>query len=151
MLTAHDFEFIRVSDTAHTPTYAHSTDAAMDIYTPSEIYVPAGKTVKIPTGIAINIITPDMFALIKGRSGLASQGLHVIDGVIDPGYIGEIKVIMYNATAEMKIFNKWDRIAQMLFLPRFAMRAVDVTERGFTRATNTVSNRGIDGFGSTGR
>ena len=80
------------------PTYAHDTDAAMDIYCCEDITINPGETVIVPTGIKTAI--PKGYALlIQPRSGQSVKTkLRVANtpGLIDSGYRDEIGVIIEN-------------------------------------------------------
>ena len=80
------------------PTYAHDTDAAMDIYCCEDITINPGETVIVPTGIKTAI--PRGYALlIQPRSGQSVKTkLRVANtpGLIDSGYRDEIGVIIEN-------------------------------------------------------
>lgn len=80
------------------PTYAHDTDAAMDIYCCEDITINPGETVIVPTGIKTAI--PKGYALlIQPRSGQSAKTkLRVANtpGLIDSGYRDEIGVIIEN-------------------------------------------------------
>jgi dUTP pyrophosphatase len=99
--------------------------------------VPAGLTIEIPPGYE---------AQVRPRSGLALQ--HAITlpnapGTIDPGYRGEIRVILLNLGREPYTVHAGDRIAQMI-VARY--EAVEWLEGELADST-----RGPAGFGSSGR
>ncbi len=101
----------------------------------------------IGTGIALGL-PPGLAALTLPRSGLAaSHGISIVNapGLIDPGYRGEVKVILLNtdASAEFTVM-AGDRIAQLLFVP---LTAVVLAQ---TRSLDET-HRGERGFGSSGR
>ena len=49
-------------------------------------------------GTGIRLAIPDGYWVkFHERSGLANKGIHVLGGVIDSGYTGELKVIVYNS------------------------------------------------------
>lgn len=49
-------------------------------------------------GTGIRVAIPDGYWIkFHERSGLANKGIHILGGVIDSGYTGELKVIMYNS------------------------------------------------------
>jgi len=130
---------------AQLPRYAHlgtQGDLAADLHAVSAWKVAPGETVAIPTGLALGL--PDGFgALIEDRSGLALRGLTTLAGVIDPGYRGEVKVVLANLSANQHQVLAGDRIAQMRIIPllqaTFAFAdSLDATERA------------EGGFGSTG-
>lgn len=95
------------------------------------------------TGIACAI--PDGYVgIIKGRSGLASKHcVHVLGGVIDSNYRGEIKVVL-DCSRTVVTFKPGDRIAQLLVVPIHNLGSAEVDEL----PENTV--RGEQGFGSSG-
>ena len=130
------------------PVYATEGSAGMDLHACCEvpIIIPAWSRGKVPTGIAIELPSPEMVALIFPRSGLASKhGISLSNavGVIDSDYRGEIICLVKNDSAQDYVIHPGDRIAQMAFLPIYRMELEEVTELGETK-------RGVGGFGSTG-
>ena len=86
-------------------------------------------------------------SLVCSRSGLArSRGVCVLNdpGVIDPGYQGDVGVVLFNASDEPVSFAAGDRIAQLLIVP---VATPDVT---VVESFDAPTERGVDGFGSTG-
>src|SRR4051812_18843171 len=81
------------------PTRAHANDAGIDLIarTDATLSSVTGPVV-VPTGIAIGV--PDGYVgLVCSRSGLAARlGIAVLNapGVIDPGYRGEVQVILFS-------------------------------------------------------
>lgn len=120
-------------------------NAGFDLSSVEERHISPGKTVLIGTGLAIEI--PKGYAgFIQPRSGLAiKHGVTVLNspGLIDPGYRGEIKVILHNTGDKTFAVKKGDRIAQIVFLEtvQVSFKMVDVL---------SLTERGKDGFGSTG-
>ena len=101
-----------------------------------------GCTQAIPTGIALEF-PPTHGALVEDRSGLALRGLTTLAGVIDPGYRGEIRIVLTNLTPEPIKVDSGDRIAQL--------RIVQRIEAAFEEVAELVeAPRGASGFGSTG-
>ena len=102
----------------------------------------------IPTGIYLEI--PSGFECqVRPRSGLAlKNGITVLNtpGTVDSGYRGEIKVILYNTGDESFTIKNGDRIAQGVITPVQNKKTTI-----FTRVESLDdSDRGVDGFGSTG-
>ncbi len=126
------------------PSYAHLTDAGADLFSCSEITIPAHGRGTVGTGIALEI--PDGYAgLVWGKSGLATKkGLTTIAGVIDSEYRGEIIVAIANLSGEDHTFHVGDKVAQLL---------IQKTEQAVFKETDILSDteRGGSGFGSTGR
>ncbi|MBN1386578.1 dUTP diphosphatase [Candidatus Woesearchaeota archaeon] len=125
------------------PSYAHSYDAAVDLYSSEEVIMKWGEKKIIPTAIKI-AIPNNHVGLIWDRSGLAAKhSLHTLAGVIDSGYRGEVKVVLINLGKEEFKIEKGMRIAQMLVQP---VVQCDIEE---TEDLDETS-RGEGGFGSTG-
>ena len=130
------------------PSYATSASAGVDLYADlnERLIVNPGENVKIPTGLAIELPSQNMVALVFARSGLASRsgiGLTNGVGVIDSDFRGEIQVLMQNLGSQPVTIKPGDRIAQMLFMPVFHALFEEVAEL-------QNSPRGTGGFGSTG-
>ena len=154
----------RVADTAILPRKAHDSDACFDLYAhiPNAVFhewnggievkvsnglkIRPGETVMIGSGITAEIPT-GYYAAVYARSGLAcKQGLRPANcvGVIDCSYRGEWIVALHNDSAETRIVQNGDRIAQFAVLP-----VLDVFVEEVTALSET--DRGTGGFGSTGK
>ncbi len=121
---------------------------------PEPWIIRSGETIKIPTGVSINMgidssngdkMVP--VAIISPRSGLGCNGLKPRNapGIIDADYQGEIIVCLYNESDGPIEVKPLDRIAQMVI-------TVALVE-GFTVVTefSNTTERGSGGFGSTGK
>ena len=131
---------------AQLPRYAHEGpfgDLAADLYAVSQWTIEPGETVAVATGIALGF-PADFGALIEDRSGLALRGITTLAGVIDPGYRGEIKVVMTNLSTAAQVIFRGDRIAQLRIVRRL--------QASFERVESLdETKRNAGGFGSTGR
>ena len=111
----------KLRETAVTPTRGSVASAGYDVYAclDNAITVSPGETVKIPTGLCMEL--PDGYAaFIYARSGLATKkGLAPANkvGICDSDYRGEIKIILINLGDEDFVINNGDRIAQMIVAP----------------------------------
>ena len=132
-----------ISKDAKLPTKAHDTDACWDIYAAGCRVLGRGHKDSIPTGIAVEI--PPGYAMhLWDRSGLAAKhGLHILGGVIDCDYRGEIKVIMVNLGREDYAIFEGHRIAQAQIVP-----VLDVNMTWVDKLSDT--GRGVGGFGNSG-
>jgi dUTP pyrophosphatase len=137
----------RIHPAAHLPAYAHGPeeDAGMDLRAVDTVTLEPGEPAAVSTGLAIEL-PPGYEAQIRPRSGMALK--HAITcpnapGTIDPGYRGEIKVILLNLGRERYVVHAGDRIAQMV-VARYEAVEWDEGEIG-------GSARGAGGFGSSGR
>ena len=145
--TAVKIRIQRLSPEAVLPVYAHGPDedAGMDLTALEDVILEPGRPALVPTGLAIEL-PPGYEAQIRPRSGLALK--HAITlpnspATIDPGYRGEIKVILLNLGGAAYQIHKGDRIAQMV-IARY--EAIEWEESGLND-----SARGAGGFGSSGR
>lgn len=129
------------------PTYGTDFSAGADLYACLDegVTIEPGKTVFIPTGLAMEI--PEGFAgFIYARSGLScKKGLAPANkvGVIDADYRGEIIVALHNHSQEAVTLETGERIAQMVIAPFLTAHFIETDE-----LSETV--RGVGGFGSTG-
>ncbi len=137
-----------LTDTARLPARAHDDDAACDLYADEAATIAPGARATIATGVAL-ALPPGSCGLVVPRSGLAARhGITVLNapGLIDPGYRGEVKVVLFNSDPDESFtVAPGDRIAQLLVLET-AAGALALTS-GDLEATT----RGEGGFGSTGR
>lgn len=129
------------------PQYAHGPleDAGMDICSTAEVILEPNIPALVPTGLSIEV-PPGYECQLRPRSGLAYK--HAITlanspATIDPGYRGEIKVILLNLGKASYTVHPGDRIAQMVIAK---YEAVEWLEGDLTDTT-----RGAGGFGSSGR
>ena len=125
------------------PQRAHGTDAGLDLFTPYAFTLPSGERKVIYTGVHVEL-PKNTVGYIRGKSGLMARKGIVVDGTIDEGYTGEIGVIMFNLSDKRVVFNEGDKIAQLVVQPVLYPGMVIVDELAETE-------RGDDGFGSTGR
>ena len=137
----------KLNDRAVIPTKGHMGDAGFDLYACIEepITIKPGETVKVPTGLAVEIPN-GYFGAVFARSGLATkQGLRPANcvGVCDAPYRGEYIVPLHNDSNEERVVNPQDRIAQLIIMP-FLEAQFNVVD-GLPE-----TERGNGGFGSTG-
>ena len=137
----------RLREDAVLPTYAHGPeeDAGLDLRSVEDAVLEPNVPRLVPTGLCIEL-PPGFEAQIRPRSGLAAK--HAITlpnspATIDPGYRGEIRVILLNLGREPYEIHAGDRIAQMV-IARY--EAIEWEEGELAE-----SRRGEGGFGSSGR
>jgi dUTP pyrophosphatase len=146
----------RLHPKAVIPQYAKDGDAAMDLVA-TEVIKDTPEQITYGMGIALEI--PDGFVgLIFPRSSVRNTGLQLSNsvGVIDSGYRGELQAtfnkvfnseFMYDETKSLvpnDYYNVGDRIAQIMIIPYPQIKFEEVDNL-------TTTERGIGGFGSTGK
>jgi len=139
---------VRIDPDLPLPGYSHPGDAGADLVARIEVLLePNGGRAMVPTGIALAI--PDGYAgFVQPRSGLALRhGVTCLNtpGLIDSGYRDELCVLLVNTDPEVPYrVQRGDRIAQLVIQRVESADFVQV-------ATLSDTERGLDGFGSTGR
>lgn len=131
-----------LSNEAKVPTKANISDAGFDLYCVENYIIPHGRIMQVKTGIVVEIPF-GCVGIIKDRSSKAIQGLHILGGVIDSGYIGEIIIIMINLSAKYIEINHNDKIAQLIIFPLTPIANLQIVDE----LVETV--RGEKGFGSS--
>ena len=137
----------RIHPDAILPKYAHGSaeDAGLDLHAVEAVTLEPGVPRLVPTGLTIEL-PPGFEAQVRPRSGLALR--HAITmpnapGTIDPGYRGELRVLLLNLGRQPYPIAPGDRIAQMI-VARY--EPVEWLETELAE-----SRRGAGGFGSSGK
>lgn len=140
----------KLKSQATVPTSGSRYAAGYDLYAcldgDGEVTIPAHRTVKIGTGLAV-ALPEGTFGAIFARSGLATkEGLRPANcvGVIDSDYRGECIVSVHNDSGVERTVRTGERIAQLVLLPFLPMEFEEVDALEDTE-------RGAGGFGSTGK
>lgn len=134
---------VKVDTGALLPKRAHSTDAGLDLYSPVRDVVECDGSLCIDTGVHIEI--PEGYVgMIKSKSGLNTKHGITSEGVIDSGYVGSIKVKLYNHGLFDYTVEKGEKISQLVLIPIITPELELVDELEDTE-------RSDGGFGSTGR
>ncbi len=134
---------VMLENCAFMPEKAYELDAGFDIRTPRDVLINGVASVTIDTGVHIEI-PKGYVGFLKSKSGLNVKHNLTGEGVVDAGYTGSIVVKLYNNSYELHRFNKGDKIIQLVILPipDVELNLVD---------SLTETERGNNGFGSTGR
>jgi dUTP pyrophosphatase len=141
-----DLAVKRLRPDARLPERAYAGDAAFDLHAAVDLVIAPQERAVVSTGIALGL-PPGVAALTLPRSGLAARhGITIVNapGLIDPGYRGEIKVILLNTDRSAEfVVHAGDRIAQLLLVDLLDTTMVEVDELNDTP-------RGARGLGSSG-
>ena len=138
----------KVRPNAILPTYGSGAAAGADLYAclDGEITIAPAETFWVPTGLAVEI-PQGCAGLIYARSSLGTKrGLAPANkvGVIDSDYRGEVQVVLFNHSNQNQQIVPGERIAQMVITPVITPRYVETESLSDT-------DRGVGGFGSTGK
>lgn len=119
------------------------------------VVIPKGKSVVIPTGIALEPAFTGAFdwpvpvvGMVFIRSGLGFKHKIVLSngtGIIDQDYRGEILVSVINHGENDYTLQPGERFAQIVYLPICNARSERVEK------FDSETERGAGGFGSTGK
>ncbi len=128
------------------PSYAHDSDAGLDLYSAEDRTLAPFERALVGTGIAVAI--PEGHAgFVQPRSGLAiDRGLSFVNtpGLIDSHYRGEVRVIAINMDpGEHLHIRRGAKIAQLVIQAVGTASLIEVDDLDAT-------HRGENGFGSTG-
>lgn len=139
----------KLREDAQLPSRATQGSAGYDLYAclDREITVAAGETVKIPTGIAIELESSGFAAFVFARSSMGTKHSVIpanAVGVIDSDYRGEVCVFLKNYSQTDYMVQPQDRVAQLIILPVELPQLEEVDELSDTQ-------RGDGGFGSSGK
>ena len=142
--------FINTSDNED-PSYAKEGDSGFDL----RAFIDEPVTLKplerhlIPTGLRFQL-PPNTELQVRPRSGMAyKHGISVLNtpGTVDEGYRGDVGIIAVNLSNESYTITPGERIAQGVIM--------NVVGQNMSKLVNTnninETERGSDGFGSTGK
>ena len=137
----------RLTETATLPKLGSEYAAGVDLYADmqQELWIPPHETVKVGTGLSLEL-PEGTFGAIFARSGLATkQGLRPANcvGVCDSDYRGEYIVALHNDSNIPQCITPGSRIAQLVLLPYIPINFKEAEELSTTE-------RDKGGFGSTG-
>ena len=133
---------IKIWPTGKTPLKSYVDSAGFDLYADvtvlvlpkNQSWVSIGLSMQIPLGYC---------GIIHSRSGLANKGIIALNGIVDPGFLSVIKVLLFNLSDKEYIVEKGTRFAQIIF-----HKTVNVS---FTSESfDFHSERNNKGFGSSG-
>ncbi len=139
-------KFKRLHEDALIPAYAKQGDAGMDVCSIDNYELSPSNSILVKTGLAMELPL-GYEAQVRPRSGLAYKNQITVlnsPGTIDSGYRNEIGVILINHGKETFNIKKGERIAQLVIAKHETPTIEEVIELA-------ESERGLGGFGSTGK
>jgi dUTP pyrophosphatase len=143
-----DLSYKKTKENAVDPKYAYISDSGFDLYSTEDVWIHSLDRQLVSTGLHFDI--PEGYEIqVRSKSGLAlKQGLMVLNspGTVDQGYLGEIKIILFNTTREKVKIEKGQKIAQAVLCPVVSGKWVKLIEK----SDLGNKDRNDNGFGSTG-
>lgn len=145
-------KFAKMTEEAVIPKYAKPGDAGMDIYALTGQVIPGNaRGFLVKTGLKVWL--PEGYELqIRPRSGMSAKtAIRIANtpGTVDEGYTGEICVICDNFSNQDFVIDADNRrIAQAVIkeVPKIEVQEISIEEM-----EQRITERGDNGFGSTGR
>ena len=154
---------VKLTDGAPMPKHAKPGDAGLDLTSRQTVEIAPGGTVMVGTGVWMEI-PEGYYGAVVPRSGVATKrGITIANtpGTIDSNYRGEIMLPLHNMAPaltwvddghtghyepnrEISVVERGERVAQIIIKRYETVEGVEVDELSETE-------RGADGFGSTGR
>lgn len=126
------------------PTRGHKDDVGWDLYCTEDRWIWPKCSVDLSTGWDVNV-PRKTWGLITARSSTFKRRRLVVHaGVIDPGYVGPLTVLVWNPGFLPKRIRKGERLAQLIIIP-MVHSSLQVVE------DMPQTSRGAACFGSTGR
>lgn len=131
------------------PTKKNPEDAGWDVYSCEDVKIDSHSRKLVEIGVRIKA-PQGYYYTFAPRSGHAfkSNVIPSHHNVMDSGYTGSCAVLMYNRSDDSYLIHKGERFCQIVFyrVPSFVIE--EVSDEEFY---NITSNRGGEGFGSSGR
>lgn len=134
---------IMLDNSAYMPSRGHGTDAGLDLRTPKAVTIPAYGSAIVDTGVHV-ALPHGCAGLLVSKSGLNVRHDITSTGLIDEGYTGSIVVKLYNHGGGDYQLAAGDKITQLVVIPVIRESLEQVS-------TFNATERGDNGFGSTGR
>lgn len=138
------FKMVRENDSYIEPTRKHEDDAGFDLYVSQAVTVPAGGSAVVHHNVAVEA-PRGWFTIIAARSSTFRRGLRFeSSGIIDNGYRGELLAEVTNVTDKDILIDELERVVQLIPMYMWMGSYETVDEL-------SPSDRGVNGFGSSGK
>lgn len=125
------------------PSKTHKEDSGMDVYLSNNVTIRPFETACI--GLNFGLEVPIGYTgYFVPRSSISKKGLIVHNALVDPGYTGEVHLIITNCSSETYSFDTGDRLGSLIIIPVLEIEWEEKVELN-------QSERGEKGFGSSGK
>ena len=130
------------------PEAFYDGDAGVDLFVPEYVMIHRGCRALVRTNLVMQF-APGTIGLVVGRgSAFHQHGIQVVPGIIDPGFRGEVKILVYAAGPKAAVIRPGDRIAQLVLLPHVPI--VRIAQAKTVEAIAVEEGqRGVRAWGST--
>lgn len=145
MFLSSRFVFVQVGRNGQLPKKFYVGDAGFDLFSSETKLIPRSKTALVDLDIKIEL-PPGTFGKIETRSSQGKRGIISTCGVIDQGYRGPLSVVLHNLGEDTYVIEKGDRVAQLIIHPFYDFYTIQKRDK-----INTQTERGVGGFGSSGK
>jgi dUTP pyrophosphatase len=137
-------KFKKTNPIAKLPTKNNESDTGFDVYCVEYKTIPARGSAVVDVGLEFAYIEPGFWIRVEGRSGMGFKySIAPHAGIIDSGYRGNAGIKLYNHSDKDYLVQVGDRIAQFVVYKNYNV----VIEEGIIEE----SDRGVNGFGSSGK
>lgn len=141
-----DVKFVKTHPNAILPTKANPTDTGYDIYACVDTFLPAKGSAKVNCGLKVAYISPGFWFGSRSRSGLGFKNDVVsFHGTIDQGYRNDLGIKLFNFSNNDYLIKAGERVCQIAIQPIYH------AEMSFVESVQDETDRGLNGFGSSGR
>ncbi len=123
---------------------ANEDDVGFDLEVSRNVMVPPRAIVPVHHDIAVAPPIGVWLMLVGRSSALARMGLHVMTGIVDPGYRGELLTTVYNFNDLPLDLHTGSRISQLIPMSSIKLSLLEAEQLDDTE-------RGEGGYGSTGQ
>lgn len=142
-------KFVKTHPDAVLPVRKHDDpqygDSGYDMTAVEDVVVPARGAAVAPVGLTLADVPAGVWLRVESRSGLQfKHSISAFGGIIDNTYRGDLGIRLINNSDVDYQVRKGDRIAQLVCYPLIAPET-----QWADQVTDT--DRGANGFGSTGR
>jgi len=133
----------RINKEAVIPAYSFESDVGLDLIAVEDVCFYPMEQKPVKTGLIIKVPEGHV-GLIRDRAGIVTKmNIHSVAGTFDPGYRGEVSVMLVNFSDVEVEIEKGMKIAQLIVIPVLKVNVKEVS-------TLEKTKRGERGFGSTG-
>lgn len=142
-----DDEYKEYLQTKYTSNSQYVNDIGFDLYLPCDIIVQPYETKFINLGIKIEYQLGNCGFHLYPRSSISKTKIRLANsvGIIDPNYRGNLIAAVDNISNEIQILKQGERYFQLVFVRMDKLSKVEVVDE------LSITERGINGFGSTGK